>query len=284
MTEAPRIHRWTTPGLGSVHTFWIEGRDGIVVIDGQRELSKAREARIEMGAVGKPVVAVILTHPQPDHFGGLGVFAPKGSGIPVLGSARTRDSMAEDRFGLVKASHEAVKDDFPAEVTLPDSLVGDGEVVHAAGLTFELHEWGAGEAECMTIVHLPSARALFCADVVQDGMTAFLLEGRSGAWLDQLTRLGAAFPDVEILYPGHGEPGIPAALIARQVAYLDHFRSLVAAELRSGALPAGADARIAAAMEARYPGYQPVAAIPDLLRMDAAPVAKELAEAASGRG
>ena len=129
----------------------------------------------------------------------------------------------------------------------------------------------------MTLVHLAAARALFCADVVQDRMTAFLLEGRSGAWLDQLRRLRDAFPQVETLYPGHGEPGSPGELIARQAAYLGEFRTLVAQELRHGALPEGSEDRIGAAMEARFPGYLPVAAIPDLLKQDIAPLAKELA-------
>ena len=272
-----QIHRWTAPGIGSVNTFWIEGADGVVVIDGQRELSKARQVRADIDATGKPIVAVFLTHPHPDHFGGIGVFAPPGSGVPVYGSAQTRDSIAEDRFGLVKASHEVVGDDFPAEVTLPDRLTADGDVVDAAGLRFALHEWGAGEAECMTVIHVPELRALFCADIVQDRMTAFLLEGRTAPWLAQLDRLQAAFPDAVTLYPGHGAPGTPAELIARQADYLDAFRSLVAAELRDGRLADGADARVAAAMAARYPGYVPVAAIPDLLTKDVAPVAKELA-------
>ena len=202
MSEPPRIHRWTSPGLGSVNTYWIEAPNGVVVIDGQRELSKARAVRAEIEATGKSIAAVILTHPHPDHFGGIGVFAPQGSNVPVYGSAETRDSIAQDRFGLVKASHQVVGDDFPAEVTLPDHLTSDGDTVEAAGLTLELREWGEGEAECMTLVHLPAARALFCADVVQDRMTAFLLEGRSSAWLMQLQRLSAAFPRCRDALPG----------------------------------------------------------------------------------
>ena len=276
--DAPTIHRWTTAGLGSVNTYWIEGPSGVVVIDGQRELSKARQVLSEIEAAGKPIAAVVLTHPHPDHFGGLGVFAPAGSGVPVYGSRQTRDSIKEDRFGLVKASQEAVGDDFPAEVTLPDRLLEDGETIRVAGLELGAHEWGEGEAECMTVLHMPAARALFCADVVQDRMTAFLLEGRSSAWLAQLRRLRAAFRDVKTLYPGHGEPGSPEILIDRQIEYLDTFRALVDAEASGGELPDGAEQRIAAAMAERYPGYEPVAAIPDLLRQDVAPVAKELAD------
>lgn len=78
------------------------------------------------------------------------------------------------------------------------------------------------------------------------------------------------------LHPGHGEPGAPDELITRQREYLAHFRDQVAQESPDGTLPPGAEQRIADAMGARYPGYVPVAAIPDLLARNAEPIAKEL--------
>jgi hypothetical protein len=56
-----KIGRYTEPGLGSVNTWWIEADRGVIVIDGQRELSKARKALREIEATGKPIVAVIRT-------------------------------------------------------------------------------------------------------------------------------------------------------------------------------------------------------------------------------
>ena len=110
-------------------------------------------------------------------------------------------------------------------------------------------------------------------------MTAFLLEGRSTAWLQQLERLRTEYADVETVYPGHGDPGSPSALIERQIEYLTHFRRAVMAATVDGELPPGGDQRVADAVNSRYPGYLPVAAIPDLLKMDTAPVAEELAKA-----
>lgn len=273
------VHRWSTPGLGSVNTFWFDTGEGVIVIDAQRELSKARQIKAEIDESGATIVAVFLTHPHPDHFGGLGVFTPENSGIPLYGSRQTRDSIAEDRFGLVKASHEVVKDDFPAEVRLPDRFLSDGEQLTIGTVRIVAYELGAGEAECMTALHLPDHGVLFCGDAIQHDMTAFLLEGRSAAWLAQLDALAARFPGLQILYPGHGEPGPPEELVRRQQAYLRDFRSLVEAEMHAGELAPGADQRIAARMDERYPGYQPVAAIPDLLKQDVAPVAKELGAA-----
>ena len=270
------IHRHCTPGIGSVNTFWFDTGDGVVVIDGQRELSKARAIKAAIDGAGLRIAAVFLTHPHPDHFGGIGVFSPEGSSIPLYASRQTRESIAEDRFGLVKASHEVVKDDFPDQVRLPDRTFEDGDEIRVGAVRVVARELGPGESECMTALHLPEHGALFCGDAIQHGMTAFLLEGRSGPWLDQLRGLIERFPSVRTLYPGHGESGAPLDLVSRQIAYLDDFRELVAAETEVGVLSEGADARIAKAMAARYPGYLPVAAIPDLLEKDVAPLAKEL--------
>lgn len=254
------VHRFTKPGIGSVNTYWIEAEDGLVVIDGQRDLSSGRAAKAEVDALGKPIRAVFLTHPHPDHFGGIGVFASEKSGIPLYASAQTRESIRADRWGLVKASRALLGEEFPDAVRLPTDLVVDSQPIEVCGMTIVPAELGGGEAECMTALHLPAHELLFAADAVQDRMTAFLLEGRPAAWLGQLHALRIRFPNVKTLYPGHGDPGPAADLVARQIAYLETACNV-----------AEASAQLEDAvrkMERLYPGYVPVAAIADLLSQD----------------
>jgi len=269
------IHRWTTAGLGSVNTYWLETDASVIVIDGQRELSKARKVLTEIDATGKPIAAVFLTHPHPDHFGGLGVFAPMNAGVPIYGSQQTRASIAEDRYGLVKASKETV-DDFPSEISLPHNDLVEGQKIVIDGVHLVAHELGEGEAECMTVLHVPEEHALFCADVIQDRMTAFLVEGRLSSWIQQIAKLDSLFPDVKLYYPGHGEPGSAKELAERQAEYLSTFRNVVDVATRGEEVTPAEEQRVIDEMETRYPGYHPVAAIPDLLRRNIAPVAKEL--------
>lgn len=273
MTTDTRIRRFAKPGVGSVNSFAIVVAEGVILIDGQRELSSARAALSSLNPEGKPIVAVFLTHPHPDHFGGIGVFVDAGNNCPLYASRQTRDSIAEDRMGLIGKSRESVGDDFPEVVTLPDHVLARNETLRIADLEIATPEMGAGEAECMTVVYLPASGDLFAGDVVQHRMTAFLLEGRIDAWLDQVEALRREFPQMKVLHPGHGESGTPDELLAYQRDYLDSFKSFVAAEVAGEALKPGGAERVTSRMQAKYPGFEPVAAIPDLLTQDVEPVA-----------
>ena len=80
---------YATEFIGYSNHGFIEGDDGIIVIDGgwfptttQRAISELREF------TDKPVAAIIYTHLHLDHFGGIGpIMADQSSDIPVYGPA-----------------------------------------------------------------------------------------------------------------------------------------------------------------------------------------------------
>lgn len=262
-----KVHTYASPGAGSVNTHWVESPTGIVVIDAQRLISQARAALGEMQTTGKPVEAVIITHAHPDHIGGVRAFADAFPSAPIFASPATIESIRLDEGGLLALGKYWLGDDF--EVVTPNRVLEDQETLTLAGLTFETSQVGPGEASAMDVVYLPDTGDLFAADVVFNGMTPFLAERRTGLWLDQIERLAKAFSDARRIYPGHGEPAAPGVLIHGAREYLARIRALVADYQRESAeLTPEIRGAIVSEMERSYPGYLPVAAIPDVIGLN----------------
>ena len=175
-------------------------------------------------------------------------------------------------------------DDFDDHIPVPEHIVESGQDIAVGSLRLRVEDAGAGEAPCMMMLYAPDEDVLFCADVVQHQMTAFLLEGRLTAWLAQLDAVSRKYGAVGTVYPGHGAPGPADALFEYQKRYLLNFRRLMAdQEAARGPLTAQGKQAVLAGMNETYPGYLPVAEIPDLLEQDVEAVQKEMqAEGAGG--
>jgi hypothetical protein len=81
----------------------------------------------------------------------------------------------------------------------------------------------------------------------------------------------------KVLYPGHGPAGPPSMLLNQQLEYLKTFRSLVEQHLQpSGNVSDQGRTIIKNELERIYPGFLPVATVPNMLDLNINAVAKEL--------
>ncbi len=276
-----KVERFSIPGEGSVNTYWLHTKNGLIVVDFQRDTESAAKAISAIQAVSKPVLAMLLTHPHPDHIGGMDQFRKAFPQTPMFASQASVDEIKNDTTGYLKMGEAFLKEKAPKAYPLPDRILKDRDRFVVDGLVIESRELGAGEAVNATVFHVPSRSIVFTGDIVANEMEDFMLEGRTSLWLKQLDKLSQQFSKANLLYPGHGAPAKPSVLISKQRNALNFVRREVNKQIKAGQwngkelTTLGANA-VAKAVQARYPGHLPVAPIGELSQRNAQGVAREM--------
>jgi glyoxylase-like metal-dependent hydrolase (beta-lactamase superfamily II) len=260
------VGAWTYAGTGTVNTYWIATPGGgIVVIDVQRDLVHAAEALAAVRAVGKPVRAILITHPHPDHYTGIGLFRQAFPGVVVYASQATADTIRNDTYGASAATRRDAPSITP-QVFVPPGETFDGNIMlQIDGLTIVARELGRGEAHSTTAYYLPATQDLFVGDAVLNRLHGPILEAASGSWLGILDRLETTFPYTRTVHPGHGTSGPPSTLYEDERVYLRTCRKIAAEEIaRSGFTEAAKQAAVER-INARFPYVNPTG-IKDIVR------------------
>lgn len=246
----PRIHVYSAPAdKFFVNSFIVETDTSLVLVDTQFLVSTARALRARLDALAKPLAAVIVTHPHPDHYNGLPVVLEGRPAIPVYANAATIEGIRATQAGKRAAWTPVYGDDYPTADGLPDHELGPDETLLIDGAELRLIDLGPMECADNTMIHVPQADALIASDLVYNGCHPWLAEHRTTAWLDRLDEVGRQFGAVATVYAGHGAPGTTALLDAQR-RYIAEFRESVERRLRGGRLDPGAVSAVAA--ETRY--------------------------------
>lgn len=168
--------------------FIIKGKDALVMIDtaeNARELAVIEENLRYWGLDAYPISHVLISHKHFNHIGNAHVFSGRGAKI-VAGAA--------DADAIEQGDVNGTNDFFPfpeKEEYVPckvDIKVRDGDVVHAAGLDFEVIEApGHTDGSVFYRVVLDGKVILFTGDVVNAGpyCRSALLGWEGGADFDR---------------------------------------------------------------------------------------------------
>jgi glyoxylase-like metal-dependent hydrolase (beta-lactamase superfamily II) len=285
-TFLPQIHNYTSPPPGPVNSWIIESKNGVVVIDTQRQLSEGKNVLEEAKKINKPILGVIITHPHPDHINGAEALLNGTANVPIYSTQSTFDIMKNDKGGLIALSKQILGNDYSNQTILPNNIVKSGKNITIDEITYNFEDIGPGEAGDMTLIHLPSQKILFTGDVVNNRMHPFLAEGRSSEWIKQIEYIMQNYSNAEILFPGHGQSGPPKTLLDEQLNYINTFRSLVeqqqqmqsAAEVGGENITEEGKARIKSELQSIYPNYISVATLSNMLDINIDAVAKEISQ------
>ncbi len=217
--SAAKIHR-IAGRVMPVNAYIVEGRDGVVLIDGMLTVSDARSVRERLNSLNKPLLGAIVTHAHPDHYAGLAEIlgdreVPIASTAPVRLAIERDDAIKNQIVGPMMGAEWPAKRIFPRQDLQPGSTLQVGE------LKFDMADLGPAESPADSLYRL-EGRGVFVGDLVYSGMHAYLADGFASEWLACLDRLERELPADAVLYPGHGGEG-GLALIHEQRRYVQAF-------------------------------------------------------------
>jgi glyoxylase-like metal-dependent hydrolase (beta-lactamase superfamily II) len=222
----------------------IYGETEAIIVDAQFRNSDAAALADRVDALNRRVTAIIVTHPDADHYIGLDLLHRhfpearlymSGPAIPAF-----RADVAErlPEFARSPAAHQAPQSEPDPEPLPGNALMVDGQRVE---LIADL-QGDYGPAPHNSVVWVPSLRALIASDMAFDGVHVWsdksTFAGRA-AWIAALSRLEAMNP--AIVVPGHkrdaAAPNAPSVLTATR-EYLEAFERERAANADAAALQA----------------------------------------------
>ncbi|HEX8856904.1 MAG TPA: MBL fold metallo-hydrolase [Thermoleophilaceae bacterium] len=224
MTPTVHTYRSGEPGL-FVNSYLVEGEEGVVAVDAPLLISDGRAYRARYEALHKPLLAVLVTHPHPDHYNTITELL-SGQDVPVIALPRVASEIREKDDAKRAQWSPMFGHEWPSSATFPNRHVDDEQSVEFGDLCFTAWDFGPAESECETVWLLGDGQVAFAGDLAFNGTHAYLADGHSDAWLRALDRAEDALGTVRKLYVGHGEPTTPAVL-ADQRRYLLMVREVV---------------------------------------------------------
>jgi glyoxylase-like metal-dependent hydrolase (beta-lactamase superfamily II) len=262
----PRIISFASPAPDAINIHIVETRNGVILFDALRRADQVAEAQRLLDRIGKPVVAIFVTHAHTDHYGGVPFLRARYPAVPVYATQGVSDFIARDPAGAHVRRRADFGERFASQeqfnANLPDHIVTEGQTITIDGVRIIVHHLGLSESDDAAVYALPHFDALVTGDLV-NSQTASAPVNNIDNWFGQLDRLDLLAGPRTTALVGHGQAGRAASLIAENRAYLIQLRAGVSAALRGDNIVT-ADERQAIVDDLRiaFPHYGGAAALP----------------------
>ena len=267
VSDTPTIHRFPAKHKGTfVNAYLVETEAGVVAVDGLLTVSAAREMRMALDRLGKPLRAVLLTHSHPDHYAGLAEIVA-GRDVPIVAPQGVIDTITADDTMKDQIIGPMFGDDWPTSRVFPNTPIRDGERLTFDDVTFTVIDLGPSESPHDSPWVLgDDERVVFLGDQIYDHKHCYLADGFYAEWLANIEKLRRRFPADAVFYIGHGGP-VGRDMWDWQRRYIETFLDAVADADWSE--PESAKATVVAQMKA----YEPSDELQLLMELSIEPVA-----------
>jgi glyoxylase-like metal-dependent hydrolase (beta-lactamase superfamily II) len=217
---------------GTANAGFVVGTDGVLVVDSQRTSPDgALQIALIATITQKAIIALVITHADPDHVGGIPAY-PADVEVIMQENARAQIiAGAADEHGgpLFGPTYKAL-----AAYHLPDHTVASVQRMTLAGVPVELIHTAPAHTSGDLVVYLPRQKVIFGGDIVltnQGRFPVIHLGGSSLGWIASMKAILAL--DSDMIVPGHG-PIEPRAKLETRLKDVEERRAAIKTMIEAG--------------------------------------------------
>ena len=179
----------------------VVGPTEILLWDAQFHLADAKRLADQIASSGKHLKAIVISHPDGDHYDGAGAILERFPGTPVYMTAMALEIYNKTSAESFQKAKTRTPDLFPnslvAAQALPSNhLTVDGEDVEVVpDLQGDMH------TNSNSFLWIPSLRAILAGDIVFSGVHVYLsssTESSRAAWRESIKRMSDLHPRVVV--------------------------------------------------------------------------------------
>jgi glyoxylase-like metal-dependent hydrolase (beta-lactamase superfamily II) len=227
---AGTLSQFTSDAAGfDTHSFYYDTGRQVIVFDAQFTEDHAEQLLAQIQATtSSPIAYVVITHPNPDKFNGVGPL--RAAGAKVVASEETAAAIPgvhAYKKGYFIGVGAFTEETYPPEATVDLTFSGELDLALEGGARVHLATLDhPGVSTTQTVAHIPAIGALVVGDLIHHQAHAWLEGGiRDGqpdpdlaAWRLALDEL-KAYPGTTV-FGGRGASAPLATAVAEQQQYL----------------------------------------------------------------